>query len=397
MSNIGVRALCLTILLENLTLPRMKLQVNSFLLKPSGADCNLSCRYCFYKEKGTLYPQTKTHRMSLSTLREIIKKTLRYGGKEVYYSWQGGEPTLMGLDFFKKVVEFQTRFASPGQKVGNSLQTNGILLEERWAPFLKKYKFLVGLSLDGPKKFHDLYRRFPSGKGSFEKVIKCAHLLFSSQVEFNILVLLNRENVKHPEEVYYFLREKGFRWLQFIPCVNLSPEGVPDEVSVDPIEYGRFLIRVFSCWREDSLFPGVSLRLFGEILRWYLTGEMFYCVFRERCGTYLVIEHTGDVFPCDFLVEERWKLGNLLEEDLPSLLKKRKFREFLKLKVNLSSRCLSCRWYKLCHGGCPLHRIRGENYLCSAYQIFFRETENIFRELAFSLKKDNLPPPLYLS
>ncbi len=358
--------------------------ISSVLVKPVSADCNLSCTYCFYSPKARLYPEAKIHRMSDRVLRELIAQAIAVSPERISFCWQGGEPTLAGLEFYRRAVEYQELFRAPGQVVENSLQTNGILIDEEWARFLSRHRFLVGVSLDGPRELHDYYRRDRSGRGSYDRVMRGISYLRRFGVEFNILVLLNDRNVKRPRDLYRFLLGQGFRYLQFIPCVEKDPgSGDIASYSITPEQYGRFLCELFDEWTRKGV-PDVYIRDFDDILISYVTGVTPSCVFSEECGRYVVVEYNGDVYPCDFYVEPGWLLGNIMERPLDEILQTEKFRRFRSRKARLAERCRGCRWLQYCHGGCPRHwEITGfsHNYFCPSYQMFFKHSHEGFLRL----------------
>ena len=360
-------------------------RIFSVLVKPVSSDCNLSCEYCFYSSKGEeLYPAIQVHRMNSKVLRELISQLMVLSWDRASFCWQGGEPTLAGLDFYKEVLKYQSLFSIPGQIVENSLQTNGTLIDERWARFLAEHNFLVGVSLDGPPEFHDYYRKDRSGNPSYERVMRGIEWLKRFNVNFNILVLLNQHNVKHPKELYRFFIDQGFRYLQFIPCVEKDPDtGRIASYSITPEQYGRFLCEVFDEWIAPGV-PEVYIRDFDELLILYVTGEAPSCVFSRECGKYVVVEFNGDVYACDFFVEPRWFLGNLMKQPLEEIVKSERFLEFKKLKSKLALNCGECRWIRYCNAGCPKHWIQlglDHNYFCSAYKMFFEHSHQKFLEL----------------
>ncbi len=358
-------------------------QVESVLVKPVSADCNLSCTYCFYKSKVKLYPETKIHRMSDEILKNLIAQMLSLAPRKVSFCWQGGEPTLAGLDFYRKVMHYQSIFKAPLQIVENSMQTNGLLIDEKWASFLARSGFLVGVSLDGPREIHDYYRKTSGGLGSYDNVIRCLNILAKFGVKFNILTVIHKRNVKMPRELYNFLTGMGFRYLQFIPCVEKGSDGNLAEFSVTPEEYGSFLCEVFDEWFNRGA-PNTYVRDFEELLISYVTGDTPSCVFGQECGRYIVVEYNGDVYPCDFYVEQKWLLGNLMEEPIEEIIKGKKFAEFKSRKSKLTKKCGRCKWLKYCNGGCPRHwEILGftENYFCRSYKRFFRHSHKQFLKL----------------
>ncbi|MFQ6095559.1 MAG: anaerobic sulfatase maturase [Candidatus Bathyarchaeia archaeon] len=358
--------------------------IPSVLVKPVSADCNLACTYCFYSSKARLYPETMRHRMSDRVLRELIAQVMVLSCDRASFCWQGGEPTLAGLDFYRKVVKYESLFGIRGQMVQNSIQTNGTLINEEWVRFLGRYNFLVGVSLDGPQELHNFYRRDRSGRPSYERVMEGIEWLKRYDVDFNILVLLNKRNIQHPRELYRFLLEQGFRHLQFIPCVESDQEhGGPAEYSITPEQYGEFLCTLFDEWTREGI-PQVYIREFDEILISYVTGEAPNCTFSKECGKYIVVEYNGDVYPCDFYVEPRWFLGNLTEQPLEEIIAGEKFTEFRLRKNEIAQNCGDCRWLQYCHGGCPKHwTVLGldHNYFCSSYQMLFQHSHRRFLRL----------------
>ncbi|MEM2514064.1 MAG: anaerobic sulfatase maturase [Candidatus Bathyarchaeia archaeon] len=358
--------------------------ISSVLVKPVSADCNLSCTYCFYLPKSSLYPETKIHRMSDEVLMSLIVQILTLSNnKKVSFCWQGGEPTLAGIDFYRKALHYQSIFSARFQVVENSIQTNGVLIDDKWASFLSTYGFLVGLSLDGPKDIHDYYRKRRGGLGSYEDVIKCIEILRRFGVEFNILTVVNNLNVKDPKGLYKFMMNMGLKHLQFIPCVERDSGGGVAYYSVTPEDYGRFLCEVFDEWFNGG-YPGAYVRDFEEILMSYVFGDTPSCIFGRRCGRYIVIEYNGDVYPCDFYVDRKWLLGNIVEDSIEDIIANEKFLEFIFIKDRLTEKCRDCNWLKYCNGGCPKHweiKDYSENYFCKSYKMFFEHAHDKFLKL----------------
>ncbi len=348
------------------------------LVKPAGPDCNLACTYCFYRPKVELYPDSPRHRMSDEVLEEFIGQYMAMSGEQVAFAWQGGEPTLMGLDFFRRVVDYQQRLGRSGQRVSNSLQTNGILLDDDWCQFLAEYKFLVGISIDGPPQIHDHFRIYPSGKGSHEQVIAALDRLQAHRVEHNCLTMVTPANIHRPEEVYRYLTgELALEYLQFIPLVEQDPATAKlADFSIDPHDWGDFLCGIIDLWSQEAQ-PQVHVRLFDDLMTVYAGAQPPSCQLREQCSSYVVVEHNGDVYCCDFFVEPQWKLGNLMQTPLPELVKQERFAQFARRKSELSERCRECEWLQICWGGCPKHRlayaddVSAPSYLCAGYQQFF--------------------------
>ncbi len=368
---------------------RMK-TLDSVLVKPAGPDCNMACTYCFYLEKSELFPGVRTHRMGEEILEEMTKQIMNQSQDQVSFSWQGGEPTLMGLPFFKKAVELQMKHGR-GHVVGNGLQTNGLLIDGQWAEFLKEYRFLVGLSIDGPEHIHDRYRLMRNGKGSWSRVADKARLLLDSGVEVNALAVLSDYSVRFPEEIYEFFKSIGLDYMQFIPCVELDPNHPEQSApfSVSPEEYGAFLCKVFDLWMADFIdnSPSTSIRFFESVFFHYAGLIPPECTLLEECGVYVVVEHNGDVYSCDFFVESDWKLGNVMRDELKTLLNSEKQREFGGMKSALPMECRECPWLRFCRGGCTKDRFHNpqektSNYLCPSYKMFFEHADWRLKKLA---------------
>jgi uncharacterized protein len=357
------------------------------LVKPSSADCNLNCEYCFYHERDSDPYKgadedpggvaTKKHRMSDETLDAFLSQWLPLAGPNPNVGWQGGEPTLAGIDFFDRVVKRQQELKDPTQTVSNALQTNGILIDAEWAQFLHEHRFLVGLSLDGPEELHDRFRFDYADKGTFGRVMRAVETMREHKTEFNLLCVVNRLTANHPEAIYEFFTREGFQWLQFIPAVERDEKGRITPFSVTPKQFGNFLCRMFDCWYQDGK-PTVSVRLFDELLGIGMGQPAGSCQLHGVCGgLYVVVEYNGDIFPCDFFVEDRWKLGNVNEGLLPDMLKTDTLHRFTQIKPNASNKCESCRFQGICHNGCPHYRSLGDgkflelDYLCEAYYAFY--------------------------
>jgi uncharacterized protein len=358
------------------------------LIKPVSFNCNLRCTYCFYLRVKELYPKVKKPKMNEKVLETIISQFMGYRFKESIIGWQGGEPTLAGLDFFKKVVSLQQKYGKLGQIIGNALQTNGILVDEEWCKFLHEYKFLVGLSLDGHKSVHDKYRKSIGRKSVWEKVMNAADMMRKYQVEFNILCVISKANVNRVKEVFNFFIDNGFFYLQFIPALEVDEQGKKASFSISSSQYGKFLCELFDLWKNSP--NQVSIRLFNTILAKILGHPEGFCVLEQNCADYLLIEWNGDVYPCDFFAKESYKIGNVLDQDLASLLEKRD-NTFGKLKGKLAKDCLSCNWLPYCYGGCIKDRIFVDNphpektYYCEGLKMFFEYSHEWFLKKAKEL------------
>ncbi len=328
--------------------------------KPSSFQCNLKCDYCFYLEKESQFTHEKW--MDDSTLKEFIKQYIAASGNQVYFTWQGGEPTLAGLDFFRKVIHYQQRYA--GQKrIFNALQTNGILLNNEWCAFLKEHEFLVGISIDGPQELHDRYRRSNSGNGTFAKVIAAIERLKSYQVEFNTLTVINNVNVHYPLEVYHFLKSIGSKHMQFIelletgtPNIDFSGHsentfGIID-FSVPPTAYGKFMSTIFMQWVKNDVGE-IFIRQFESFVSRFLGNGHTSCIFQESCKDNLVVESNGDIYECDHFVYPQYKIGNINKSELKTM----NSVQLTAQKKRIPAKCQQCAYKPICNGGCPKHRI----------------------------------------
>jgi len=363
------------------------------MVKASGAQCNLDCTYCFYLHKQTTLSQPDLPRMSAVVLEAHIRQYIEaQDAKQVVFSWQGGEPTLMGLDFFRRVVALQRHYAKPGQRVENDLQTNGVLIDEEWAQFLKAHDFLVGLSMDGPPDLHDLYRRTKGGTPSSGRVVRAAELFHSHDIPFNVLCVVNRTNARKPNDVYRYLRDViRPRMIQFIPCVerntcqttapgywDANAESTVTDWSVKPEDWGYFLGRVWDEWfRRD--YGRVFVDQFENVISQMMGFGAQKCVSSERCGKALAIEHNGDVYSCDHYVYPQYMLGNILLKHEGDLANSRTQADFGAAKhKTLPAYCRACEYLELCWGDCPKNRFLktpdgepGLSYLCAGLKQFY--------------------------
>ena len=390
------------------------------LTKPIGPICNLDCKYCFYLEKQNLYPNERQWRMSDEVLEEYIRQYIgNQPGNEVYFAWQGGEPTLLGVDFFHKAVLLQKKFAN-GKMISNALQTNGTLLDAEWCEFLSKEKFLVGLSIDGPRELHDAYRVDKGQKPTFDAVMRGLESLKKHGVEFNTLTVVNRANSQQPLEVYRFLKSIGSEFLQFIPIVErnasnksgdngLTFSAPPDsgeanseaavtEWSVEAAQYGVFLSTIFDEWVRKDV-GRIFVQLFDVALgNWMGLGSSL-CVFAEKCGAALAVEHNGDLYSCDHYVYPKYRLGNLMNQDLGEMARSPQQSKFGNDKLDSLPRfCRECDVRFACNGECPKHRFTktpdgedGLNYLCPAYKKLFHHIDPYMRTMAQLLNEGRAP------
>jgi len=330
--------------------------------------------------------------MSDEVLEKLVKDYMRLGFPVSGFAWQGGEPTLMGLDFFRRAVELQKKYGTPGQQVSNTLQTNGVLLDDKWCRFFHDNKFLLGISIDGPRGFHDYYRLDNSGAGTFDKVMRGIQTCKKYKVEFSALILLNNKNVEHPDELFDFLIENDMTYLQFIPCVERDPTtGKIADFSITPQQYGQFLCRIFDRWYNYGP-EKLNIRDFDSIVTFYVLGKHTICTYSKQCAGFVVIEHTGDAFCCEFFVEPKRRLGNILETPLEKLAASSKKRFFARAKQNLSNKCLLCKYLDICRGGCIKDRLRlnddrrsRESYFCEGYKRFFDYALPRFTQIAAAI------------
>jgi uncharacterized protein len=374
------------------------------MVKPTGAACNLNCRYCFYLEKSSLYPSghfLMNYEVLESYLRQLIQA---HRTNRVTVAWQGGEPTLMGLDFFQRAIEIQNKYCRPGMTFENTLQTNGTLLDADWCRFLKENGFLVGISLDGPGKLHDTCRKDKSGQGTFDKAVAGLRLLQKFGVEYNILATVNYYNADYPLEVYRFFRDElSAQYIQFIPIVEKnSASGFQNKYqvtseSVRPDQWGRFLIKIFDEWVRRDVGDTFVLNFDGVLAGW-LGRAGTLCIFGRTCGLGLALEHNGDLYSCDHFVDPEHKLGNILDVPLLDMVASERQSEFGQQKQNsLPEYCFSCNYLFICNGECPKNRFcetpdgqSGLNYLCRGYRDFFQHAEPNMKIMA-ALLRSNQP------
>lgn len=385
------------------------------MTKPTGPICNLDCKYCFYLEKERLYPGRSDWRMPGDVLESYIRQYIESQQTEVVsFAWQGGEPTLLGVDYFRKVVELEKRYAG-GKRIENAFQTNGLLLDDRWGEFLAENKFLVGLSIDGPRELHDRYRVDKGGQPTFVRVLRGLNLLKKHGVQFNTLTVVGRHNSRQPLTVYRFLKETCSGFMQFIPLVErldlaagppglvLIPPGAHGaariaEWSVEPLAYGKFLCAIFDEWVRQDV-ARYYVQIFDVALEMWLGLPASLCVFRETCGSALALEHNGDLYSCDHFVYPENKLGNIMESPLESLVSSPEQMRFgLDKSDRLPRYCRECDVRFACNGECPKHRFThtpdgepGLNYLCAGYKLFFHHIDPYMRFMASELRQRRPP------
>lgn len=354
-------------------------RIQSLLIKPASALCNLDCTYCFYLDRDAdPYKEIDHKRMSTGTLRRLVDSWLYYSYPNSTFAFQGGEPTLAGLPFFEKLVEFQKLYGRGGQQVSNALQTNGVLLDIHWAEFFHQYNWLIGLSMDGPEDIHDRFRINKGGAGTWRQVMRGMEALQKGKAEFNILCVLSQSNVDHPKEIYRFFRSLGIDNIQYIPLSEFDASGNPLPETITPEQYGRFLVETFDLWWPER--RQVRVRCFDNLAEGIAGMKPGACTMHESCDSYVVVEYNGDIYPCDFFVEGNWKLGNIVDDSWPEVARRMRRTEFAAKKSIPHPACQVCRWKELCHGGCPKfrHGRHGEfeelDYFCGAYKQMFAHT-----------------------
>ena len=398
--------------MENSPISTAKPAACHVMAKPTGSVCNIDCKYCFYLEKEKLYPDKRRQwRMDDETLELYVRQYIEAQDvPAANFAWQGGEPTLMGVDFFRRAVALQKEYAD-GKEITNAFQTNGILLDDEWGEFLAENNFLVGLSVDGPQEMHNRYRVDKGEKPTFERVYAGLQMLKKHKVEFNTLTVLQNHNADFPLEVYRFLRDEGSGFMQFIPIVErLTQEPEEDGLelidpyfegrsnvtrwSVTPLQYGRFLTRVFDEWVRNDVGQAF-VQIFDISLGAWVGQEPSLCIFAETCGKALIIEHNGDLYSCDHFVYPDYRLGNVHEETIREMVDSPLQTKFGDDKRDqLPKMCRECSFRFACNGGCPEHRFaktpdgeEGLNYLCKAYKMFFGHVDPYMRYMAEEVRR----------
>ena len=397
--------------------------VNAFhvMAKPIGPLCNLDCKYCFYLEKEKLFPANENFKMTDEVLETYIRQYIsQQSTPEISFAWQGGEPTLLGVDYFRKIVAFQKKHAG-GKRISNAFQTNATLLDDEWCEFLAANDFLVGVSVDGPPKLHDSYRVDKKGAATYERVAHGIKFLKKHGVEFNTLTVVNRLNSKKPLEVYRFLKQIGSGFIQFIPLVERLPDDEARKLgldlamplindqegktrlpvtdwSVEPKQYGEFLVAIYDEWLKQDVGK-VFVQLFDVTLGNWIGSPPSLCLFSPTCGTAMAIEHNGDVYSCDHYVYPQYRLGNVLNTSLGEMVNSGEQRKFGRDKSDtLPAYCRECEVRFACHGECPKHRFLhtpsgepGLNYLCAAYKRFFNHVGPSMRGMSDLLRQNRAP------
>ena len=394
------------------------------MTKPIGPICNLDCQYCFYLEKEHLYPDKHSFRMRPEVLEAYVRQYIEgQNAGEITFAWQGGEPTLMGVEFFERAVELQKKYAN-GKRIANAFQTNGTVLNDRWCEFLARNDFLVGLSIDGPRELHDAYRVDKKGRPSFDKVMRGLEFLQKHKVEYNTLTVVNRKNSAQPLEVYRFLKDIGSKFLQFIPIVERLPTrevramgldlNVPPdpeiEVETSPVTdwsvrakiYGEFLVSIFDEWVRNDVGE-TYVQFFDVALGNWVGAGGSLCLFSETCGRAMALEHDGNLYACDHYVYPKYELGNIMNTTIAEMVESKQQRKFgTDKRDTLPKYCRECDVRFACHGECPKHRFMktpdgedGLNYLCPAYKRIFSHMDPYMKTMA-GLLQARQPPAMIM-
>ena len=390
----------------------------SAMIKPVGSACNLGCRYCYYLDKAALY-ENRQSLMDDELLETTIKQYIQANDiPQIMFVWHGGEPLIAGLDFYKKAVALQQKYAE-GKQIENVLQTNGILIDENWCRFFAEHNFLIGISIDGPESIHDTYRRNKAGEATFAKVMGAIEQMRKYRVEFNTMSVVSRASEGKAVEIYRFLKSIGSSFMQFLPALEhvrisdktgkplIVPPGTPDSVmaewSVSAKGYGRFLNDIFDEWVLTDV-GRYFVQMFDVALAQWVGVPPALCAFADTCGDALVIEHNGDVYSCDHFVYPEYRLGNIKDHNLKSLYrKKEQFRFSMDKRNSLPSECLNCRYYFACRGECPKHRFEqsadgepNKNALCEGFKLFFKHVDPYMKYMA-DLLREQKPPAWVMS
>jgi len=365
------------------------------LIKPTSYDCNMACDYCYYWPVHEVYADQKRPRMTPEIFRAACEQYRALEPGEIKIGWQGGEPTLMGLDFFRRAIRIEGEQARPGDCWGNSLQTNGVLIDEEWARFLAENHFLVGISVDGPPEMN-VMRKSRGGQPVYETTMRAIELLERHGVEFNVLVVISRANYHDPRRIFEFLVEHDFHYSQFIPCTEPTGEpGAVSEHSISAAEYGDFMIGLFDAWVEND-DPSYYVRRIDNWLHQFFGLPPECCEYREDCSNLVTIEWNGDVYPCDFFVEPRYRMGNVLEKTLEQMLNEQPFRDFVRAAEHVPAICAECEYLRFCHAGCFRHRQKlgigpeEKPYLCEAKKRIFSHVFSTLRQLLETPRRPQL-------
>ncbi|MDF2541309.1 MAG: anaerobic sulfatase maturase [Herbinix sp.] len=365
----------------------------TILIKPVSGSCNLNCDYCFYYDVMNHRAVKNYGFMTLESLEQIVIKSFQYADQFVGFAFQGGEPTLAGLPFYEKLMEYIHKYNTRNIAVSLSMQTNGIAIDREWAEFFKKNNFLIGISMDGPKEIHNLNRKDRSGEGSFLKVQRAVQILTHQGVEFNVLCVVTKDVAQHATKVYQFYKRNRIQYIQFIPCLDDFDERQEvKSYTLLPEDYGKFLCNLFDLWYQDfKRGERISIRMFDNILFMLLGEPPESCDMNGVCSANAVIEGDGSVYPCDFYVLDQYLLGNIHDHGFEELKSCKVASDFVSSSNGMDAKCKGCKFLYLCRTGCRRHKVSndqdtiGKNYFCSSYEMFYEYTLSRFREVAICL------------
>ena len=362
----------------------------SILIKPTSSNCNIDCTYCFYKCLSSNREEYSKGFMSEDTLEELVKQAVAYAEGSLTFAFQGGEPKLAGIPFFEKAVALQKKYNTKNLRIENTIQTNGICMDEAWAEFFAKNHFLVGLSLDGPKKIQDQFRKDTKGNGTFSKVMSAIQLLDKYHVDYNIVSVITGSSQDKASYLYKFYKRNGFDFVQLIPCMEEeNRQGAVSEhdFAITPEGYGKFLCEIFDLWYEDfKQGSQMDIRMFSNLAQMAAGYPPEQCGMNGTCNCYFVVEGDGSIYPCDFYCMDQWKLGKV-GDSFSDLLASPKVKEFVEVSCHIHEKCQNCAYYSLCRGGCRRWREPfvdgkpGLNELCRAYEIFFEHAQDRIKRL----------------
>ena len=353
----------------------------SILIKPASANCNMDCKYCFYKCLSSHREEYSKGFMKEETLETLVREAIAYADGSLTFAFQGGEPTLAGLDFFQKAVELQQKYNNKKLQIENTIQTNGLLIDEKWARFLGEHRFLVGLSLDGPKKMHDRYRKDAAGQDTFARIMHSVQLLEQYQVDYNVVTVVTNDTAKQASFLYKFWKRNHYPFVQFIPCMDeiKRQDGTQERsiYAVEPEQYGKFLCELFDLWYADfAAGETMDIRMFSNLAQMAAGYPAEECGMNGCCNCYFVVEGDGSVYPCDFYCMDEWKLGTV-NDGFVQMKTSEKAKAFVEASRPVCAACQGCPHFSLCRGGCRRWREPfvdgkpGLNQLCSAYRMFF--------------------------
>lgn len=369
----------------------------SILIKPASANCNMDCKYCFYKCLSSHREEYSKGFMKEETLETLVREAIAYADGSLTFAFQGGEPTLAGLDFFQKAVELQQKYNNKKLQIENTIQTNGLLIDEKWARFLGEHRFLVGLSLDGPKKMHDRYRKDAAGQDTFARIMHSVQLLEQYQVDYNVVTVVTNDTAKQASFLYKFWKRNHYPFVQFIPCMDeiKRQDGTQERsiYAVEPEQYGKFLCELFDLWYADFVAgEAMDIRMFSNLAQMAAGYPAEECGMNGCCNCYFVVEGDGSVYPCDFYCMDAWKLGTV-NDGFVQMKTSEKAKAFVEASRPVCATCQECPYFSLCRGGCRRWREPfvdgkpGLNQLCSAYRMFFAHAAERMERLGVYIRQ----------